>query len=121
MSDTQPKPTAAEVLAVHWDVCGDGSLCDCGWQRPLRPGAATPGRSMHLQHQEDMLAAAGLLVSAEHNAQVLRDAALAWQTGSWADDLPKGGSRAALILGMAQRATDWLRARADRIAAGGES
>lgn len=58
---------------------------------------------------------------AEHDAQVLRDAADEWQVDGWADDLPTGMSRPGLILGMAQRATNWLRARADRIAAGGES
>ena len=54
---------------------------------------------------------------AAHDAEVaskaLRDAADAWQTGGWANGLPKGADRVALILGMAQGATTWLRARAD--------
>ena len=50
-------------------------------------------------------------------AQALRDAADGYQTGGWADDLPAGGSRPALILGMSQRAVAWLRARADQIEA----
>lgn len=51
-------------------------------------------------------------------AKALRDAADAWQTGGWADDIPKGATRPAVVLGMAQRATNWLRARADRIERG---
>lgn len=51
-------------------------------------------------------------------AQALRDAADGYQTGGWADDLPAGGSRPALILGMSRRAVAWLRARADEIEAG---
>lgn len=51
-------------------------------------------------------------------APIGRPSFIAWQTGGWADEMPRGASRPALILGMAQRATDWLRARADRIARG---
>lgn len=48
-------------------------------------------------------------------AKALRDAADAWQAGEWSESMPHGTSRLALILGMAQRAANWLRARADRI------
>ena len=59
-------------------------------------------------------------VISELAAKALRDAADGYQTGGWADDLPKGGSRPALILGMSQRAVAWLRCRADRIEQGGQ-
>lgn len=123
MPDAQPKPTAAWLLAEH---------AKCRWNGFQRPaarmtcGAPMPsaGPDFAAQHQEDMLAAAGLLATdealAEHDAQVLRDAAEAWQYGGWADDMPKGTDRTALILGMAQRAATWLRARAARVAAGEE-
>ena len=52
-------------------------------------------------------------------AEALRAAASAWQMNKWADDLPKGTSRPALILGMVQRAIDFLRERADHIEQGG--
>ena len=52
-------------------------------------------------------------------AKALRDAADAWQVGGWSESLPHRSDRPALILGMAQRATTWLRARAEHI--GGES
>ncbi len=52
-------------------------------------------------------------------AEALREAADAWQTGSWAGDLPAAGAtRVALILGMAQRAADYLRTRASAVEAG---
>jgi hypothetical protein len=117
MPDAQPKPTAAEVLGGHryarWkdatrEQPGGYGYCQCGQRIEYS----------HPQHQADMLAAAGLLATAEHDAKMLRDAAEAWQYGGWADDMPKGVDRTALILGMAQRAAVWLRARAARIAAG---
>ena len=46
-------------------------------------------------------------------SKALTDAADAWQTGGWANGLPKGADRVALILGMAQGTVTWLRARAD--------
>ncbi len=56
---------------------------------------------------------------AVHDAEVaagaLREAADAWQTGGWANGLPKGADRVALILGMAQGTITWLRARADAL------
>ena len=61
------------------------------------------------------LKASPLAVAPSVKASALREAADEWQIGAWADDLPTGGSRPQLILGMAQRATDWLRARADRM------
>ena len=51
-------------------------------------------------------------------AQALRDAATAWQLGGWAEKMPEGSSRVALIIGMGQHATDYLRARADRLELG---
>lgn len=69
MPDAQPKPTAAEVLAAHY-----GSL----WCPTCGPNSATNDDGDWkwdvTQHQADMLAAAGLLTTAEHDAQVLRDA-----------------------------------------------
>ena len=53
-------PSVAEVRYVylrHLDVRGDGGLCDCGWERPLRPGAATPGRDAHATHVAEQVAA----------------------------------------------------------------
>ena len=52
---------------------------------------------------------------AEVAAKALRDAADAWQTGGWANGLPKGANRAALILGMAQGTTTWLHKRAETL------
>lgn len=52
-------------------------------------------------------------------AQALRDAADIWQINGWTGDgSVLGPSRPQQILGMAQRACDFLRARADRIEAG---
>jgi hypothetical protein len=48
-------------------------------------------------------------------AEALREAARAWQMNGWAGDLPTGSERVSLILGMSQRAVDFLLARADRI------
>lgn len=59
---------------------------------------------------------------AEIKAEALREAAEAWTQGAWATDMPpKGADRPALILGMAQSAGDWLRARAARIAGTAEA
>ena len=56
---------------------------------------------------------------AQARVDALREAAKEWQWGGWSDDLPpKGHSRPQLILGMAQKATSWLRAEADRIERG---
>lgn len=69
MPDTQPKPTAADVLMHHARDAAHGCI-SCG---------ALPIGSSFAQHQADMLAAAGRLAAAEHDAQVaaqaLRDAA----------------------------------------------
>ena len=55
---------------------------------------------------------------AEGAAKALREAADAWQVSGWAADVPPAGAdRPALILGMAQRATNFLRSRADQIEA----
>lgn len=48
-------------------------------------------------------------------AKALRDAADGYQSGGWAGDLPASGSRPALILGMSQRAVEWLHDRANQI------
>lgn len=116
----QPKPTAADVLNGHpgMEYVIPRYFGTAGYRcTGCRQSISSPG-----QHQADMLAAAGLLATAEHDAQVaaqaLREAAAAWQTGGWAGDLPRGSTRHAVVLGMAQNATDWLRARADRIAGG---
>ena len=51
-------------------------------------------------------------------AQALRDAADIWQINGWTGDgSVLGPSRPQQILGMAQRACDFLRARADQIEA----
>lgn len=90
MPDAQPKPTAAEVLAAH--------------QFQIRPRRCSCGAEVGLiyeqsatEHQADMLAAAGLLATAEHDREVaaraLRGAAKSFP--------------ASLPLGMADR--DYLR------------
>lgn len=70
MPDPQPKPTAAEVLRSHLPVDTSWDTCTCGWDG---------GQLAFWRHQEDVLAAAGLLATPEHDAQVaaqaLRDAA----------------------------------------------
>lgn len=53
-------------------------------------------------------------------AEALREAADAWQVGGWSNDIPKGDTRPALILGMAQAGLNWLRTRADLIERGGD-
>lgn len=101
----QPKPTAADVLREHascrWVVRGPAAVMTCGAPWPAS------GRDEPAAHQADMLAAAGLLATAEHDAQV---AAQALRDAADKVDLP------------AIRATNflpqWLRARADRIAGG---
>ena len=56
---------------------------------------------------------------AQAAAKALREAANRWQQGGWADDLPsKGAGRTEGIIGMAHRATAFLRDRADRIERG---
>lgn len=84
--------------------------CTCGWRSDTYIEAdGLPRYEAHLV--ELALEAAAPLVA----AQALRDAADGCQTGGWADDLPTGGSRPALILGMSQRAVAWLRDRANQI------
>jgi hypothetical protein len=63
----------------------------------------------------DMLTAAAPHIA----AQALRDAADAWQINGWVEgDLPpRGSTRPVLIIGMAQRACDFIRERAARIEA----
>lgn len=88
--------------------------------RPKVP-CPTCGKPLHRQNlarHARTHSTAGLLATPEHDAQVLREAADAWQMDGWAEDVPAGSSRQALIIGMAQRAGDWLRARAARIEAG---
>ena len=48
-------------------------------------------------------------------AEALRQAAAKWQTGDWANYIPsRDAIRPEIILGMAQGAADWLRARASQ-------
>lgn len=121
MNDTQPKPTAAEVLVDHAPYTRDDMLdgCRCGWwwnDGQVRDRLATLAE--FAQHQADMLAAAGLLATAEphpvvdpmlrpgqavafvrwlaeHDAQVLRDAAEVHWPGACADDLRTRAARLA--------------------------
>ncbi len=77
MPDAQPKPTAAEVLYTHrrleWVESSRGVTPGyyCIDQRCMRPVIGGLW-----QHQADMLAAAGLLVTAEHDAQVAAETLL---------------------------------------------
>ena len=61
-------------------------------------------------------------VADDIRAEALRDAADAWQQGGWGNAIPspEAQGRVALVVNMSQRTTEWLRARADRIGAGGE-
>lgn len=69
----QPKPTAADVLREHYAVDRQPfgrpayRQCTCGWAEDVN-------RRGFPQHQADMLAAAGLLATAEHDAQVAAQA-----------------------------------------------
>ena len=112
-------PAIVEVAAkaVDWEthrfrVDSDKwvPFCGCGWKTSTPYATAEFDR--HLA--ELALEAAAPAIA----AKALRDAADGYQTGGWADDLPTGGSRPALILGMSQRAIAWLRARADDLEAG---
>ncbi|QZN86912.1 hypothetical protein [Cellulomonas sp. C5510] len=119
MPDAQPKPTAAEVLTAHQDGHGythdDDMQCACGtWVGVVAgrgPFRDTPGRRSLAEHQADMLAAAGYPTTpealAEHNAQVLRDAADEYEASLDA-------------LRFTPAAVHWLRARAARVAVGEE-
>ena len=105
-----PTPrTAVDVLREH-QVHGIGPGCTCGWR-------VTVGSCSLYQHQANMLAAAGLLATAEHDAQVLRDAALSWLTqtppGGGVDDWGRGwiACRDAMVYDVGTT-------RAGRIAAG---
>jgi hypothetical protein len=123
----QPRPTAADVLREHeytWhEGPGAGFRCPCG----------TWVAGSLWDHLADMLAAAGLLATAEHDAQVRREAiAEVWNDAHEAiratekqhqDVAAKALRDAADALGKStapglRHATTWLRARADRIAAG---
>lgn len=112
------------------DVCNGGACetcpsCCAGWcinGHDFTPGVwesmSEDDRRIWLdvasEHSPALAAARPLLA-----AEVLREAADGWTQGHWADDLPpQGASRSQLILGMAQRAGDWLRARADDLEAG---
>ena len=83
--------TATEVLRAHTNV-GDYT-CGCGWECTEDP------RWVDIEaHQADMLAAAGLLVTPEHDAQVAARALAAgpcdfWFPGFYGERcvLPKGG------------------------------
>ena len=57
------QPTAADVLRVHTRV--DSTSCICGWRGGLW--------QTHARHAADMLAAAGLLVTPEHDRDVRRE------------------------------------------------
>lgn len=67
------------------------------------------------QHQADMLAAAGLLVTAEHDAQVVRDAATRARSGRMSPGL-WGRVQVEGRAGIA----GWLSDEADRIADGAQ-
>lgn len=56
-------------------------------------------------------------VYADIQAAALRDAALAWQLGGWADILPLPDD-ALPVLSMANHGAAWLRARADELDGG---
>ncbi len=66
----QPKPTAADVLREHYAVDRQPfgrpayRQCTCGWSEDVN-------RRGFPQHQADMLAAAGLLATAEHDQAVI--------------------------------------------------
>ena len=57
-------------------------------------------------------------VYADIQAAALREAASSYQLGGWARSMPAGSDRSVLILGMAQQAINWLRARADELDGG---
>jgi len=125
VADTETPRTAADVIAVHLDRSWrHGQHLDCG--APLPPG----GRDFRAAHVTDMLAAAGLLATAEHDrggaVQALREVA---ETLDGADaqhelsrTLPDGShwSDESVYDAVANSGaiTDWLGARADRLAAG---
>ena len=110
MPATDPVQAVAEALLEHVRTTEPG--CLCGWKR----GPGGNWRRMWCDHLAEVaVEAARPLIAAE----ALREAAGVWMQGHWADDLPtQGASRPQLILGMAQRASDWLRARADDLEAG---
>ena len=114
MSAPTPEPTSAPTL----DQIRDAWVHDRDGVSH-RPWGEQPTQAWSRRRSEFDRALAAH--DARVRAEALREAADAWQVGGWADDLPKGTARPALILGMAQRATNWLRVRADRLAAGGEA
>ena len=120
---------ALGVWALKCPRCGALPGMACYGNGEMPRAMTHPGRSVEIAPADVLwlvqevraLAARGAAAPAEHDAQVLRDAADSWQWGGWSSDMPKGSDRTAIILGMSQGAATWLRARAERIAAGGES
>lgn len=65
----------------------------------------------------DWLAARDAAMRAQGAADALREAHRAWQRGEWSDVLlPPSKSPAVAVIDYSQRVTNWLNARADRIA-----
>lgn len=58
MPDADLTERIARVLQEHADEgFGEGDRCECGWTRPLRPGAVRQGPSAHRAHQAEAVAA----------------------------------------------------------------
>lgn len=55
-------------------------------------------------------------VQAEAQVKAIEELAQAWQLNGWAQDIPRYPERHQLIIGMAQRATDFIREYKDHIA-----
>lgn len=54
----------------------------------------------------------------EIKAEALEEAAREWSMKGWSEQMPHGTSRPALIIGMAQGATNWLLGRAEKVRRG---
>lgn len=113
---------ALPVDAVVLDVAGiprtrrrADSHMPGGWthagREPLTSGALADGQPLIVVYLAGRPPRPERVVKAE----ALREAANDWQVGGWAAVLPTGTTRPEVILGMAQRATEFFRARADCI------
>lgn len=120
------QPTAAEVLREHaFEGTRPGELpggwcAGCTWGGADDPSNPHAFEHAHAQHQADMLAAAGLLVTPEHDAQVAARALRAFAThcDGQENDAAQGGEGSRLYAAAWADAATEARDQADRIERG---
>ena len=108
---------AAKAIALHEyrvEIPSWIPTCICGWRADRAYDTAA--------YDAHVARAVLETVADDIRAEALRDAADAWQQGGWGNAIPspEAQGRVALVVNMSRRTIEWLRARADRIGAGGE-